>query len=211
MSASADSHRPEQALKIQQMLLDRISQPHSQIDESFSLYSSFISAHDNSNYETRLVSAQPVFNAAKSRSERRDAREASLSQSGSPPTVEAYVAYLDWEASLKDATSPAGARLQFGLLARAVHDHPERVEIWDAYIRFARTQLGAAESPAEGADDEETDANVNAAIETLLSVSKRACKACPWSGDLWASYIRAIERAGSAHFDQVERGWNRSS
>ena len=46
---------------------------------------------------------------------------------------------------------------------------------------------------------------VTAAFDALLTICKRACRACPWSGDLWAAQIRALERAGSAFVGPIER------
>ena len=132
----ADSRRPEQAQKVQQLLLDRLGEPHRGIEDTFAVYSSFVSAHDDANYETRLVAANAVYRPSQAAWDRRDKREAQLSKSGSPPTAEAYVAYADWEASLKGASEPDSARLQVGVLQRAIHDCGDRVEVWDAYLRL---------------------------------------------------------------------------
>jgi len=35
--------------------------------------------------------------------------------------------------------------------------------------------------------------------EVILSVYKRAVRNCPWSGLLWASYVRAMERADQSY------------
>lgn len=113
----------------------------------------------------------------------------------------AFMRYIAFERA--QAPTPAGpARLRV-LLERAAARFPVTVDLW-------REIVAAAEASAVGAA---AGAEPLAALRVCCA---RACRNCPWRGELWAARLRAVELAwdaegrGAAAVDGVA-GWEAHS
>lgn len=91
--------------------------------------------------------------------------------------------YVAFERAQAAAPEAAG-RLRV-LLERAVARFPVTVDLW-------RMLLAAAEAAAAGA------AAGAPPLAALRDCAKRACRNCPWRGELWAARLRAVELAWDA-------------
>lgn len=160
---------PSMLPEVREMYVQRISVPHAQIDDTFSQYSSFITAYDNANYESLMVSAQKKYSQAKASLQSCDEWESAL---GSDPTnLSIYADYIQWE--LHRPKKYFDQNMVKALYERAIMINQFTPEIWDDYILFLCDQIFTQ--------------------ETVDSVVTRATRACPWSGTLWAHKIRLGE------------------
>ncbi|XP_064460497.1 squamous cell carcinoma antigen recognized by T-cells 3-like [Ornithodoros turicata] len=92
---------------------------------------------------------------------------------GEPPALQSYLSYLDFEEKEGDP-----ARIQC-LYERAVADHCLVPDLWKRYMTYLDLKL-----------------KVEAAV---LPCHERSVRNCPWSADLWTSYLKALERFHHPH------------
>ncbi|KAH9851597.1 RNA-binding protein Prp24 [Lenzites betulinus] len=167
---------------IENMLLERLQQPHSNYEETFQAYSSFTTnykPHDQ--YESLLVKASKLRGRSVKGYQLREKLENSLELSGF--SLEGYAYYLSAERRRK---SPDIFVLK-PLYERAISEADKRRfsgepgaedalrSFWTGYVDFLRTQ-----------DVED---------EQLLLTFRRGVRSVPASGELLARYIRFLERA----------------
>ncbi|KAH9820103.1 hypothetical protein DFH28DRAFT_1052402 [Melampsora americana] len=151
-------------------LQSRLRVPHLESDHTFQLYSNFITKHENDNYEEEMVAVNELYSPARQQKQDREVHESQLKKSAYSP--EAYIKYLAWETTTKNTNF----NLVSTLFERAIHDHPNSVEIWGEYFRYLN-KVGQDPSWA-------------------ISAARRAIRTTPWSGEIWEAAIRTFERNG---------------
>ncbi|GJN94155.1 hypothetical protein Rhopal_007229-T1 [Rhodotorula paludigena] len=168
---------PDQLVQVEQLYLARLKVPHLDIAETFSAYSSFVTAFDNDNYDKALPAANKIFSATARKSDERYPEEEKLKAAGY--TAQAYMDYIAWEREVKRPDTP----LVKALFERAARDHPLDHDVWEAYLEWLH------KIP-------EKDAN-------LLQVAQRATRFLPSSSTLWTSSLRISEKLSLAS-DAIE-------
>ncbi|KAI6030527.1 hypothetical protein F5J12DRAFT_296247 [Pisolithus orientalis] len=172
---------------VQNLILERLHQPHSGHEDTFQSYSSFTTKYMPANgYEGLLVAASKVRSRAAKAYERREGTELGLT------SLDAYAQYI---ASERRAKNPDVFVLT-GVYERAVAEAAKRRfagevgaeealrSFWIGYLDFSRTQ---------GVKDSE--------MTTLLG---RATRSVPGSGEAWARYIRHLEKGFLSENESME-------
>ncbi|KZT64612.1 hypothetical protein DAEQUDRAFT_717745 [Daedalea quercina L-15889] len=170
--------------QVEVMLLNRLQQPHSNHDETFQSYSSFTTNFKASDqYEPLMVKASKMRSQAVKAYEKRESFETSLAQS--EYSLEGYAYYISSERRKK----PDLFVLQT-LYERAIAEADKRRwngeanaeaalrSFWAGYLDFLRMQ----------------EVEVAAQSATF----QRALKSVPTSGEVWARYIRFLERTADS-------------
>ncbi|KAH9925424.1 RNA-binding protein Prp24 [Epithele typhae] len=165
---------------VENMLLERLTQPHSNHDETFQAYSSFTTSYKSEDeYESLLVSASKSRAHAVKAYQKRESMETSLAQSGF--SLAGYAYYLAFE---RRAKKPDMLVLK-GLYERAIAEadkrrfsgdpaaEPALQSFWTEYVGMLRS---------EDVDDDE-----------VRATSKRGLRSVPASGELLACYMRFLE------------------
>ncbi|KAI0632486.1 RNA-binding protein Prp24 [Trametes polyzona] len=179
-SSGEDKERLANA--VEEMLLERLQQPHSNYEETFQAYSSFTTnykPHDQ--YESLLVQASKLRARSVKGYQIREEYEVSLERSGF--SLEGYAYYIAAERRRK---TPDLFVLKT-LYERAIAEADKRRfngesgaeealrSFWTGYVDFLRTQ------DVDG--------------EQLLLIFRRGMRSVPASGELLARYMRFLERA----------------
>ncbi|KAJ2078996.1 Splicing factor [Coemansia sp. RSA 988] len=146
------------------LFIERLSQPHSDLEETFAMYSEFTTQHNGSDYEQQMVNANKIVSSTRMKCAYRDILEDSLAKSDG--SWDGYLHYID--KLLQDKA--AGIEEIAMLYERALAFHCYLPDAWDKYILYM-----------EGAVDNNT--------QVALDVARRAIRFCPWSGKLWAHVI----------------------
>ncbi|GAA5883970.1 hypothetical protein JCM6882_002087 [Rhodosporidiobolus microsporus] len=165
-----DPTSSDQLTAISDLYLARLAVPHLDIEQTFSAYSSFVTAFDNDNYDDALPKASKIVSPARKKADERFSEEAKLEKAGF--TAQAYLEYIAWEREVKrpDITSVKN------LFERAVHDHPKEVEVWETWIEFLN-KIPERES-------------------NLLEIADKAVRNLPENVSLWTAALRAAEKLG---------------
>ncbi|KAJ9657951.1 Splicing factor [Coniosporium apollinis] len=163
---------------------ERLTKPHATWEETFQMFSSFVSAYDNSSYEEIMTGTNKRAAQAKQQYALREPFELKIQQAARNGDKNAewyaYTEYLDWEVRKKGVFS---FHLINALYERATLRFATDATLWEDYVEFL---IG------------ETRSEVN-----LLSVLERATRHCPWSGSLWSHRILALEAEGRV-FQEIE-------
>ncbi|KAH7922022.1 hypothetical protein BV22DRAFT_1131760 [Leucogyrophana mollusca] len=176
------------AAHVEILLLSRLQQPHSNHEETYQAYSTFTTNHKPSDqYETVLVSASKLRSKAVKAYERREASEISLSGF----SLDGYAYYIASERRAKNVD-------MFNLKAlyeRAIADAAKRRFAGDPGAEDALRVFwaGYCDTLRINGPDE------NSELHTL----RRAVRSVPGSGEVWARYIRFLER-GIDSEDEIE-------
>lgn len=120
----------ESIAEMERFYLERLSEPHLQISDTFQMFSSFISTYKNTAYEESLVTSQPVYSATKGLVDLREGMEDQVS--GSLGSVEKYQAYLAWE---QEVSKPDFMLVKV-LYQRAIETFPADNSLWLGYLSF---------------------------------------------------------------------------
>ncbi|KAJ6619546.1 hypothetical protein B0H10DRAFT_2367855 [Mycena sp. CBHHK59/15] len=181
LAAAPPSEKAQAVEHVENFLKARLSQPHANSEETAQAYSSFTTNYKpNEEYESLLVAASKIRGTAVKAFQRRESWETALSQPGSPETYALYIA------SERRAKTPSYFLLS-AVYERAIADAAKR--------RFAG-ESGAEETLRSfwvGYCD--TVRIVEARTNVELEVLQRAVRSVPGSGEVWARYIRYLERA----------------
>ena len=180
--AHANLSSSERIAKPRKLFLDRLRQPHSTWDETFQMFSSFVSQQQgNESYEQTMIDVKGKAKKAKHEYELRQQREFSLSRAIQSNDLKAewetMTEYLEWESGQhKKKTAPNFSReLYAGLCERASLRFPTESEFWEDHLDLLM------EHPID--------------LEAVIGLSHRATRHCPWSGALWARSLYALEAA----------------
>ncbi|KAH7885374.1 hypothetical protein F5I97DRAFT_1378091 [Phlebopus sp. FC_14] len=177
LGAASEAERPSLVEHVESLYLSRLQQPHAGHEETYQSYSSFTTAYKPAaEYESLLVSASKLRSRAVKAYERREASELALT------SLEAYTQYLTFERRAKNPD----VFVLTGLYERAIADAAERRFVgedgaeqalrvfWTGYLDFLR---------ARGTEEHDLTRHLT-----------RAVRSVPGSGEVWARYIRHLER-----------------
>ncbi|TFY58334.1 hypothetical protein EVJ58_g6483 [Rhodofomes roseus] len=169
--------------EVELILLKRLQQPHSNHDETFQSYSSFTTNFKPPDqYESLLVKASKIRSQTVKAYEKREIFESSLAQSGY--SLEGYAYYIASERRKK----PDLFVLQT-LYERAIAEADKRRwngganaetalrVFWTGYLDFSRIQ--------------------GVEVEVQATIFQRALNSVPACGEVWARYMRFLERTGN--------------
>lgn len=162
LQANGDQKNEIEAMK--KIYRSRLSIPHAQLDQTFSDYSSFVTAYDNENYEDELIAGNKIYSQTQKALQYRESWEIRVSNE---KTLQAYAEYIQWE--IRRPKKFQNRLLVTALYERAIHLDPHVVEVWDDYILYMHAQYD---------------------VDTVNKIVARAVKACPGSGVLWAHMLR---------------------
>ncbi|KAF2861369.1 hypothetical protein K470DRAFT_294342 [Piedraia hortae CBS 480.64] len=177
-------------VKVRDMFVKRMQQPHAAWQETSQMYWSFISRHFPDHWEQMMIMAKTAAEPAQKQITLRSQFESSLRQadeSGDASAVfAAFDTYLSWERKYV-------GRGQFALelccaqYERALLRFPTYAEWWLDYIDLL-TVHG----------------------QPVLPVIDRATRHCPWSGDLWSRRILRCEVQKTSH-EEIEHTKHRAT
>ncbi|KAF8349290.1 hypothetical protein F5887DRAFT_945363 [Amanita rubescens] len=183
---------------VQRLLLDRLRQPHSNSQDTFQSYSTFTTNYNPAEqYESLLVAASKVRGQGERAFERRENLEANLTQSGY--SLEAYANYITVERRAKYPNLLIVSSICERAIAEAAkrrfsgEEGAEQVlrMFWTGYCDALRI--------------------LDAEWDVRLAVLKRATRSVPGSGEVWARYIRLLERLDvEEDIETVEDIFNRA-
>ncbi|OCH91935.1 RNA-binding protein Prp24 [Obba rivulosa] len=177
---------------VESMLLGRLQQPHSNHDETFQAYSTFTTNYKPADqYESLLVKASKMKAQAVKTYQRHEPLEHSLTLASY--SLEAYAYYLTSERRkkpdlfvLKTLYERAIAEAAKRRFAGEAGAEEALRSFWIGYLDFLRIQ---------DVDDEISMATYN-----------RALRSVPASGEVWARYMRFLERLDSDEVDSEIAG-----
>ena len=162
--------------------MDRLQIPHATWDQTFQLFSTFISAYDNAKYEETMVMTNRQCAHAKTTYALREVLEVKLKRAAEAGDKNSewnvYNEYLDWELGQSRKKKAFNYDLISALYQRANIRFPIDTNLWEDYLMFLIDEADGIHRP-----------------HTLaLPVLERATRHCPWSGTLWQQYLQAAER-----------------
>ncbi|PSR71958.1 hypothetical protein PHLCEN_2v12168 [Hermanssonia centrifuga] len=173
--------KPALVAHMENLLVSRLQQPHSDYAESLQDYSSFTTNYKPADqYESLLVQASKLRAQAVKAFQRRENYEASLAQAGF--SLDAYAYYI----SLERRPKKPDMFVLTALYERAITEADKRRwggeenaesalrTFWNGYLDLLRTN----------------EVDDSAQLQTLT----RATRSAPGYGDIWAQYIRFLER-----------------
>ncbi|EGE80349.1 hypothetical protein RJZ56_003207 [Blastomyces dermatitidis] len=183
---------PEKLGHVRDLFVNRLQVPHMTWDNTFQLFSNFISTYYNNYYEETMVDMTNRAARAKALWNAREMREVELrraAEAGDSTTeLSLFVSYLEWELSQNRRKGHFSFELVCALYQRAVLRFPIEVRLWEDYIMFIV--------------EESMDGSPHGHYLPALPSLERATRHCPWSGTLWSQHILSAERVGRS-FTQI--------
>ena len=190
----------ERVSQLRVLFESRLQTPHAGWDDTFQLFSNFVSKYYNANYEDLMVDARSKAAEAKAMYAARETREAALHRTIELKDTNAewttFQEYLDWELSKpqrrkgqqqQQQLQPLRLELITSLYQRAVLRFPTDATLWEDYVMFLI--------------DESMDGPMGV---SPIPVIERATRHCPWSGALWSQLFISAERAGLSFAEILE-------
>lgn len=178
--------------RIAELFIERVTQPHATMDNTFQLLSRFMSDHGSPDaYEETMMAATHISGKAKQQYALRQGYETIIQQAAKANDKDAewaaFVEYLEWEMRTEGVYS---LHLVTALYERATLRFSTDAELWEDYVDF----LIEKENPSF----------------PVLSVSRRGARHCPWSGGLWSKYVLELESVGK-DFHEIENVKHRAT
>ncbi|KAK2797428.1 Splicing factor [Onygenales sp. PD_10] len=175
---------------VNDLFVNRLQVPHMNWDNTFQMYSNFISRYYNHKYEEVMVEMTKQAAEAKALWNAREVRETEIRravETGDSATEwNLFVAYIQSEqAQPRRKDHFTFFNLISALYQRAVLRFPTDVSFWEEYVMFL-----VEESMERGPR-----------ISSIPAL-ERATRHCPWSGSLWSQHILSAERDGRS-FTQI--------
>jgi squamous cell carcinoma antigen recognized by T-cells 3 len=187
---------PDAANQALDFFRKRLQIPHAHWDDTFQMFSSFVSANFNNDWERIMESTNQDSATAKAFCSSREPFEAALEAAKSGERYAEYQAFGSYiqseksqlEESIKrkpkgrrrERIDPSQAKTMISaLFERAELRVPSFVDIWQEHAQFISEHK----------------------LPGLPQVLSRACKHCPWSGTLWKQYLLASEIADEPYQD----------
>ncbi|KAF8527992.1 hypothetical protein BU17DRAFT_38620 [Hysterangium stoloniferum] len=177
---------------VESLHLDRLKQPHSHNEETLQSYSSFVSKYYNpSEYETRLVAASQLRNGPAKAWSYKERYEMGLAC-----ILIILMIYESYIFSERRVKAPS-VMLISALHERAIEDFAKRR--WEALLRDSEAEVKKAlENDLRFFWSSYINSMaVQRALEhheRELSIAQRAVRSVPGSGEIWAKFVRALER-----------------
>ncbi|RDB17959.1 hypothetical protein Hypma_000943 [Hypsizygus marmoreus] len=181
LESATASERQSLADAVQLLLLTRLRQPHADSEETSQSYSSFTTNYrPPGDYEPLLIAASKIRSPAVKSFERREPLETALVQSNY--SLDTYARYI---AAERRARNP-DLFIMNPIFERAIAEAAKRRFNGEAGAGEALRMFWVGYCDALRINDPE------GSLE--LAVLKRAVRSVPGSGEVWARYIRYLER-----------------
>ena len=165
---------------VKQQFTARLQIPHATWDQTFQIFSTFMSSYDNAVYEDTMVAVNRQGVNAKQKYEAREIFEMKLQKAidAADKSTEWSVmtGYLDWELSQSRGSKMSSFEPANSLYQRAILRFSTNTSLWEDYSMFL-------------VDESEHQRHSIA----MLLLLERACRHCPWSGTLWSMYLQEAE------------------
>ncbi|KAI8067590.1 hypothetical protein BC940DRAFT_301110 [Gongronella butleri] len=162
---------------MKKVYLERLKVLHMDCADTFSRYSTWVTEHDNANYEETMLEANKIYAKTKAAVADREFYEQALKDSGY--ALDRFYTYIEFEKSCKKMSNVGTVR---NLYERAITIYCMDVNLWEDYIHY---MMQAARIPT-----------------IVTPIAARAVRNCPWSGSLWSHYARFLE-SGDAPKEDV--------
>jgi squamous cell carcinoma antigen recognized by T-cells 3 len=173
------SHETISAVKSH--FIDRLQTPHGTWDQTFQMFSGFVSQYDNLNYEETMIAANRQGSDAKVKYALREFLEIKLrrasEESDRDAERKAFSEYIDWEMTQSRKGKIFSFELLNALYQRATLRFPTDTSLWEGFVMFINDEIISFGQEI-----------------TALPVLNRATNHCPWSGTLWSQYLLVAER-----------------
>jgi RNA recognition motif-containing protein len=173
---------PEKVNFIRDKFIERLTtRPHLTWDQTFSMFSQFITAYDAEHYEQTMANISERSSKVKQLHSTRETFEFKIQQAQDKDAeYDFYTEYLAWELDNRGVFS---MDLINGLFERATARFPTSANLWIDYVELL------IETPIRDIP--------------VLNVLERATRHCPWSGDLWSHRILTMESEDKT-FEEIE-------
>jgi len=183
MQDLARAPTPDRIAQVRALFEGRLQTPHATWDQTFQLFSGFISTYYNANYEEIMADTVARAAEAKSRYAAREEWEMRLQRAveSGDRNLEwtVFSEYIDWEVSRNRRKRMFNFDLANAIYQRAVLRFPTDVNLWEDYVTFL------------------IDESMHGHVSTsTIATLERATRHCPWSGSLWSQYLLSSEREG---------------
>ncbi|CAA7261390.1 unnamed protein product [Cyclocybe aegerita] len=189
LEKASNSDRPGLVEHVQTLFLTRLRQPHSTMEDTFQTYSSFTTNYcPPQDYESLLVSASKLRSQSVRNYDRREQWEIKLTQSQN--SLDIFNQYIGYERRAKYPDI---------FVTRGVYERA----IAEAGRRRFKGEAGAEEALRlfwAGYCDALRILEVG--IDVELETYRRAVRSVPGSGEVWARYLRFLERVS----DDISEG-----
>jgi hypothetical protein len=186
---SRAEHPDQRAAQVRSLFDSRLQTPHADWDETFQMFSGFVSTFYKSKYEEIMAETVALASDAKAQYSAREDFEFKLQRVAgtNDRTLEwsIYTEYIEWEVTRHPRKRLYNPHLANAVYQRALLRFPTDVGIWEDYVTFLISHS--------------TPQQVIAPVRPTL---ERATKHCPWSGTLWSQYLLCAEREGLS-FDKI--------
>lgn len=160
-----ESETTVQLKRVDDIFKRELAVPLLDMDSTMAEYETWFTTHFKSEVERHVVEK---FKKTKLMMKARESIEEQILREKEDGHLDAYRQYLDFE--LKENHPP---RIQC-LFERRITDHCLEPTVWVEYLNYLNRTLK---------------------IDSVsLAVHERAIRNCPWSSELWVSYLRSLER-----------------
>lgn len=179
----------ESVSQVRSLFDARLQTPHAEWDETFQIFSNFVSTYVNNSYEEIMVATNRRAADAKSKWDSRQMMELELQKTQEAnDKVAEYEAFATYVQCERTPGKRKGLifELTNALYQRAALRFPSDPQLWEDHILFLVEESHA-----------------NRTTQNALPTLERATRHCPWSGSLWAQYLLSSEREGQS-FSQIE-------
>ncbi|KAI9887177.1 MAG: Splicing factor [Watsoniomyces obsoletus] len=175
----ANGPTQQKVARLRALFEERLRTPHAAWDETFQLFSTFITSYDNAGYEETMINTTRRAADAKTLYGLREGYEVRLQRALESHDEQTewtiWAEYLEWEMA-QTRKKKSNFRLCNAVFERACLRYPTVASMWEDYVFFMvdqRLSSGTSMSP--------------------LPVLRRATRHCPWSGTLWTQYLLSSE------------------
>ena len=169
---------------LQRHIVDRLHVPHLMWDQTFQIFSSFVSTYNNATYEDTMMSVNKQCADTKAKIAAREMLETRFQKAVNACDKIAewtvFDEYLSWELTQprKGKNKNWSFPLIKALYQRANLRFPTDEGLWEDHLMFVLEESGLPDYQ----------------VSISLLILDRASRHCPWSGNLWSEYINAAER-----------------
>lgn len=190
------SPNPEKILHVRHLFSDRLRTPHLTWDETFQVFSHFVTTYDKSSYENTMVFEMEKAARTKQELQLRKDTEERLQRAVASEDRESEWSvmseYLEWEfTQYRRKNSPHfSLNLLIALCERCSLRFPTDAGFWEDHLDL---------------QGERAQAN-----DAVIAVALRATRHAPWVGNLWSKYLYALE-AANVPFEEVENVKHRAT
>lgn len=170
LKESLDLSQQTSILAVEQSYKARLAVVHTEIETTFSDFSSFVTQYDNARYESILSEANATYSETLKILRARDQWELALLKDPSP---DIFSQYINWEKSRAPKKGPSAFNVNAvsALYRRALVHYGHIPEVWDDYILWLSLNQSA----------------------DAFDAASRAVRRCPLSGNLWAHKLRLTQ------------------